>query len=254
MRVRVLGSSGIHPTADNPATGYLLDGSGAKIWLDAGTGTFAALQAAEDFTTLDAVVVTHGHPDHCLDLFPLHYALLLHPEGPKRLPLYCPEETWQTLSRFHGPKGPSDFDRLERTFDFHAISPESVVEIDGVHLTFTSTDHPAYTLAVRVQSEAGSLVYTSDTGPGVDLTDFARAADFLICEATYQKGALGKPVHLSAEQAGELAHAAGVGELALTHVAPWLDPAKSRDEARAAAQGISVSVARPGKVYQVRKP
>lgn len=253
MRVRVLGSSGIHPTADNPATGFLLDGAGAKIWLDAGNGTFAALQGAEDFTTLDAVVVSHGHADHCLDLFPLHYALLLHPQGPKRLPLYCPKETWQILSRFHGATDPDDFDRLDRTFDFHPISPKGTVDVAGVHLTFARTDHPAYTLALRATCDAGSLVYTSDTGPGVDLTSFAQDADFLICEATYQKDAMGKPVHLSAEQAGELAKAAGVGELALTHVAPWLDPAKSRDEARATAEGISVSVARPGKVFQIRK-
>lgn len=253
MRVRILGSSGVHPTADNPATGFLLDGAGAKIWLDAGTGTFAALQGVEDFTSLTAVVVTHGHADHCLDLFPLHYALLLHPEGPKRMPLYCPEETWEILSRFHGPKKADDFDRLDRTFDFHPVSADDAVEIEGVHLTFARTDHPAYTLAVRAQCDVAAVVYTSDTGPGVDLTEFARDANFLLCEATYQKDALGKPVHLSAEQAGELAHAAGVGELALTHVAPWLDPGKSRDEARAAAQGISVSVARPGKVFQVRK-
>lgn len=253
MRLRVLGSSGIHPTADNPASGFLLDGAGAKIWLDAGNGTFAALQGAEDFTTVNAVVLSHGHPDHCLDVFPLHYALLLHPEGPKRMPLYCPKETWQILSRFHGPKKGDDFDRLDRTFDFHSISPEAQVEIEGVELTFTRTDHPAYTLAVRAESEAAVLVYTSDTGPGVDLTGFAREADLLLCEATYQKDAMGKPVHLSAEQAGELAREAGVGELALTHVSPWLDPAKSRDEARSAAQGINVSVARPGKVFQVRR-
>lgn len=251
MRLRVLGSSGIYPTAENPATGFLLDGAGAKIWLDAGNGTFAALQAAEEFTALSAVVVSHAHADHCLDLFPLHYALLLHPDGPKRLPLYCPDETWKSLNRFLGPKAPDDFDRLDRTFDFHSTRDGQTVEIEGVRLTFTRTDHPAYTLAVRGESDSGTFVYTADTGPGIDLAPFVDGADFLLCEATYVKDNLGKPVHLSAEQAGELARRAGVGELALTHLAPGLDPTRSRDEARAAADGIAVSVARPGRVYQI---
>jgi ribonuclease BN (tRNA processing enzyme) len=250
MRIRVLGSSGIHPTADNPASGFLIDSSKAKVWIDAGNGTFAALQAAEDYLALDAVLVTHGHADHCLDLFPLHYALLLHEDGPRRLPLYCPQETWDILTRFQGPKKTEDFDRLDRTFDFHPLTEESKVELDGLTLTFARTDHSAYTLAVRGENDTGTFVYTSDTGPGVDLAPFVEGAEFLLCEATYQNDKMGKPVHLSAEQAGDLAQRAKVGELALTHLAPGLDPVKSRDEARKAAGGISVSVARPGRVYQ----
>lgn len=248
MRLRVLGSAGIYPTADNPSSGFLLDGAGARIWLDAGTGTFAALQAVEDPTALSAVVLSHGHADHCLDLFPLHYALLLHPEGSRRLPLYCPSETWRRLLRFHGK---SADDRLEQSFDFHAVDAGEKVVVEDVELTFQRTDHPGHTLAVRAACDAGVVAYTSDTGPGVDLVPFVRRADILLCEATYQRDHGGRPVHLSAEEAGALAQQAEVGELVLTHIGPQLDPARSREEARSTAQAIPVSVARPGKVYQV---
>jgi ribonuclease BN (tRNA processing enzyme) len=251
MRLRVLGSSGIYPTADNPASGFLVDGCGARVWIDAGNGTFAALQAVEDFTRLDALVLSHAHADHCLDLFPLHYALLLHTEGPRRMPLLCPAETWARLNRFHGTD--SAWDRLDRTFELRTLEAGARAEVGGIHLTFARTDHPAYTLAVRGDSDEGSFCYTADTGPAIDLAPFAQGVDFLLVEATYQKDSMGKPVHLSAEQAGELAQRAGAGELVLTHLAPGLDPNRSRDEARVSAEGIAVSVARPGKVYQINR-
>jgi len=227
----------------------LLEGGATKIWLDAGTGTFAALQAVEDFTQLDAVVLSHGHADHCLDLFPFHYALLFYPEGELRLPLYCSEPTWSIVSGFAAATG--GVDKLERTFDYHPIEETSEVVVGEVELRFQRTDHPIHTLAVRAASGDGCLVYTADTGPGVDLAAFARDADLLLAEATYQRAREGQPVHLTAEQAGELADRSGAGELVLTHLAPYLDSARSLEEARATAGNRSVSLAKPGKVFQV---
>jgi ribonuclease BN (tRNA processing enzyme) len=249
MRLRILGSSGLHPTAQNPASGFLLETGETKIWLDAGTGTFAALQAVEEYTRLDAVVVSHGHADHCLDLFPLHYALLFHPDGELRLPLYCPQETWRIVSGFTAAVG--GLDKLVRTFDFHPVDEGEEVAIGDVELSFHRTAHPLHTLAVRAGSHDGCLVYTSDTGPGVDLAPFARDADLLLSEATYQKARQGKPVHLTAEEAGELAERCGAGELVLTHLGPHLEPARSLEEARSTAGSRSVSLAKPGKVFQI---
>ena len=251
MRLRILGSSAMYPTPENPASGFVLDGGGAKLWLEAGTGTFAAFQAVERLGDLDAVVVTHAHADHCVDLFPLHHLLHTGAEGQRQLPLYCPQATWRALCRFVSAKGGEE--KLGRSFEVHPVSAGEVVEIAGLRLGFERTDHPPLTLAVRIDCEEGSFAYTSDTGPGADLAPFARDVDLLLAEATYQREQLGEPVHLSAEQAGELARSAGAGALVLTHVGPGLDPARSLEEARAAAKGIPVSLARPGKVFQINR-
>ena len=107
MRLRVLGSAGGYPAPDNPSTGFLLETGGAKIWIDAGHGTFAELQRLADFTKIDALVLSHGHADHCVDAFALHVALRYAPQGARdsRLPLYCPPGVRENLGRFLGEGG-----------------------------------------------------------------------------------------------------------------------------------------------------
>ncbi len=112
-------------------------------------------------------------------------------------------------------------------------------------------DHPAHTLGMRAETDAGTLTYSADTHIGADLAAFARGCDLLLCEATYQEGKMGGPVHLSARQAGEIARRAGVRELALTHVWPTFDPRVSVEEARAAAGDLPVHWATSGEVFDV---
>lgn len=256
MRIRVLGSSGIHPVADNPASGFLVETQETCIWLDAGTGTFAALQAMEDLRRVDAVVLSHGHADHCLDVLPFHYALRFHPEGPLELPLFAPQDAWNRLSAFLTGSG-TDRDpddgaaKLRRTFEFHPLEDGDRVSFGDLSLRFLRTEHQVPTLAVRLEDEDCSLVYTADTGPMEGLVELTRGADLLLAEATYQEGALGPPVHLSAAQAGDLAKRGEVRELALTHIGPGLDPARSREEARTEAGDVNVSLAKPNRVIQV---
>ena len=68
MRLTVLGSSGTYPAPSNPASGYLIESGGTRVWSEAEPGTFAALARCLDWDLLDAVVVSHRHPDHCMDL------------------------------------------------------------------------------------------------------------------------------------------------------------------------------------------
>src|SRR6185295_10006150 len=98
-------------------------------------------------------------------------------------------------------------------------------------------DHPAHTLGIRAETAEGTLTYSADTHTGADLAGFATGSDLLLCEATYQEGKVGGPVHLTARQAGDTARRAGVRELALTHVWPTLEPQISLEEARATAGG-----------------
>lgn len=251
MRLRVLGSSGIHPLADNPASGFLVETEAVCLWLDAGTGTFAAFQDTEELAKLGAVVISHSHGDHCLDVPPLHYAMRFRPEGPLRVPFHAPRDVWDRLSAFLAGTEGGSTDKLARTFDFQPAEDGDAVEIGDVRLSFQRTEHQVPTLAVRIEHGDKVLVYTADTGPGIDLAPFAQGADLLLAEATYAGERIGPPVHLSAAQAGDLAHRAEARQLVLTHLAPDVEPTQAKEEARKEAGEIGVSLARPGRVIQL---
>ncbi|HEY0514496.1 MAG TPA: MBL fold metallo-hydrolase [Thermoanaerobaculia bacterium] len=248
MRLRVLGSSGGYPAPGNPSTGFLLEHGEARLWIDAGNGTFAELQRLADFTRLDAILLSHVHADHCADVYPVHVALRYGVGGGLRLPLYAPPGTREILGSLLGPTGA---EQLAEAFDFHEVNAGDAIGIAGVRFTFLRTDHPAHTLAMRAETAAGTLTYSADTGPGADLAGFARGSDLLLCEANYQDARMGPPLHLSARQAGDTARRAGARELALTHVWPTLDPAVSLAEARQEAGGVPVRWAGPGEIFEV---
>lgn len=248
MRLHVLGSSGGYPAPGNPNSGFLLEHGDTRLWLDAGTGTFAALQGLMDFTEVDALVLSHVHADHCADVLPLYVAIRYGVAGGFRLPLFCPPGIRETLAPFFLERG---WEELGEAFDFKPIDAGDGIEVGGIRMTFLRTQHPAHTLAIRAETGEGVLTYSADTGPGVDLAGFARGSDLLLCEATYQEGKGGPPVHLSAAQAGETACDAGVRELALTHVWPTFDPEVSLREAREMTRGLPVRWAKPGEVFEI---
>jgi ribonuclease BN (tRNA processing enzyme) len=247
MHLRVLGCAGGFPAADNPNSGYLLEDGETRIWLDAGTGTFAALQPHADYERLDALVLSHVHADHCADVYPLHVALQY--EKNARMRLFGPPGTLASLGGLLDPEGEA---KLAEVFDFQTVDEGAEIALGGVRLTFQRTAHPIHTLAIRAAGQSGTVVYSADTGPGIDLVPFARGADLFLCEATYQNARQGKPVHLTASQAGETAHRAGAGALLLTHLWPTFDAKVSLAEARATAGTIPVHLARPGGVFPVR--
>ena len=253
MRLTILGSSGGYPGPNNPTSGFLLEHAGARLWLDAGHGTLSALQRIEDFSRLDAVLISHVHADHCVDLYALNVALRFHEQGVLRKRLYCPREVWERMPLLLGDR-PESEQIFEQTFDCHPVSAGDEIEVAGLRVSFLRTDHPNYCLAMRFESDEGVLTYSADTGPGADLAGFARGSDLLLCEATYQEGLAGAPVHLTARQAAETALRAGARDLVLTHVWPAFDPQRSVDEARAAASDLHVEWAAPGSVFEVRRP
>ncbi len=248
MRLTILGSSGGYSGPNNPTSGFLLEAGGARLWIDAGHGTFSALQRVADYTGIDAVLVSHVHADHCVDLYALNIALRFHEQGVLRKPLYCPLEVWEKVPLLLGDSAES----FRQTFDFHPIAAGESIEVAGVRASFLRTDHPNYCLAMRLETDEGILTYSADTGPGADLAGFAGGSDLLLCEATYQEGLVGAPVHLTARQAAETALRAGVRDLVLTHVWPAFDPRRSVEEARVAAGDVRMEWAAPGSAFDVR--
>jgi len=242
VELTVLGCSGSYGSpAGGACSGYLVRAGDATLWLDCGNGSFANLQQHVAPEELDAVVVTHGHPDHCVDLYGLHvlYRYGLERDG---LDVYAPEGVAEHLECLVGDWG--------GTFEWHAVGDGDSTSVRDVALRFSRTDHPPPTVAVEVAQADKRLVYTSDTGPGWSVDAFERGADLVLSEATYQHDDRRSPIHLSAREAGAAAAAAGARHLMLTHLWPRLDPVASVDEA-SAAFGHAVSLAAPHLVTHV---
>lgn len=237
LELTVLGASGSYAApASGPCSGYLVRAGPTAVWVDCGNGTLERLQRHVVAEDLDAVVITHRHPDHCVDV--LSFEVLLHyyrgfASGP---PVLAPAEVVEALSGL----SPS----IGEFFDWDMVTDGSERDIGDVTLRFSRTDHPPETLALEIGAGGKRLVYTSDTGPGWSAAVFGSRPDLLLAEATYQRGAEGDPVHLTAFQAGEMAAAVDARALMLTHVAPLLDPAASVAEAEEAFAG-PVSLAAP---------
>lgn len=239
MNVTVLGCCGSYPGAGGACSGYLVDDGGTRLWLDAGSGTMANLQTHVSLEEVDALVLSHEHPDHWQDLEGLVIALA-HVVGRAGFPVYAPAGL--RMRTYH----PS-----EPWLAWHEVTDGDRVEVGGVRLTFSRTDHGPETLAVRVDGAAGaSVAYSADTGPGWSLEALGPGLDLALCEATVPVSVEGRLQHLSARQAGASARAAGAGRLVLTHLWPTLD----REDARAVgaeAFGADVEVASTGARYSV---
>ncbi len=184
-----------------------------------------------DYDQLDAVVISHMHADHFLDLIPLRYAIKY---GPRRrtkpLPLWTPpggHAMLRAMTSAFANEGDGDF--LAAAFDVHEFNPERPLAIGDGTLRFAPTTHFIDAFAIRYQRNGTSVTYSADTAPDQRVVDLARNSNLFLCEATLLAGAdEGGNVrgHSSAAEAAQMAADAGVRCLALTHYA---QDATSRD-------------------------
>ncbi len=241
MDLWVLGANGTYPTVGRPTAGYLLSHQETRVWVDAGSGTFGSLLELMDPADLDALIISHMHVDHCADVFPLYHYLRFGPVERDPLLLFVPDGAIDRLAAFVDSGGGSHF-----VDAFDPVTPSAAaVEVGSITFRFGRADHPVPTLQVRADAAGRSLAYSADTGTGSELVSLARGANTLLCEASFQGTDKPAPHHLSATEAGEIARAANVERLILTHVMPTLDPQQSMAEAAALFRG-DVMVASPG--------
>lgn len=242
MELTVLGCSGSYGAPVGGAcSGYLVRAGEAVIWMDCGNGSFANLQQHVNPGDLTAVVITHAHPDHCVDIYGLH---VQYKYGLERncLPVYAPEGVEKTLEALVG--------EWSDTFDWKLVGDGDRATIGDAQLRFSRTDHPLPTVGLEIAHNDKRLLYTADTGPGWSVEVFDPGADLVLSEATYQHNDIRAPIHLSARQAGEAARAANARRLMLTHLWPTLDPLASVEEG-SDAFGHAVSLAAPHLVTHV---
>lgn len=229
LSVTVLGCGGTYAGPDNACSGYLVEAAGTRLWLDTGPGTLANLLRHRSLTEIDAIVLSHEHPDHWLDL-PVVRNVLHYVMDEASVPVFGTAGT-RTMAEalLDG--------RLEPALRWTTVTDGDRVEVGGIDLTFSRTDHPVETLAMRCRAGDTSLVYTADTGPGWAVAELGPDPDAVLCEATLDDGAAGSAPHLSGGQAGEGATRAGAGRLLLTHLLPGSDAERRREEAAAAFAG-----------------
>ena len=249
MRLHILGSNGTYPTPDRPASGYVVQHGDTLVWNDAGPGTFVELWDRFDLSDIDAVVISHEHPDHCSDLLSAYHALAHGPVRRPLLPVYCPAPVVERISGFvrAGEGHP-----LGATFDFRVVDDGDAVRVGDMGIEFRVTDHSVPTVGSRFEAGGRVLAYSADTGAEGPWSEIAEGVDFFLCEATYQ-GDLSDhqyKQHLTAGQAGQIARGRGARRLMLTHIPAHLDPANSVMEAERTFDR-PVALAVPGTSHDV---
>jgi ribonuclease BN (tRNA processing enzyme) len=241
VTLTVLGCSGTYPGEGGACSGYLVRSPGASLVVDLGAGTLANLQRHLALGEVDAVVLSHVHPDHWLDLPVLRNAMR-YVLGIGGLPVYGTAETWLMAEVIIG--------ELPPTMLWHNIDESSVVEVGDQVVRFSRTDHPVETLAVRVDAAGRSLLYSADTGSAWYPRETGADVDLMLCEASLQPDHEGQVQHLSARQAGKLARTLGAGRLVVTHVVPGVDAEAQLGMAEQAFGG-PVELATANRSYEV---
>lgn len=227
-QLTVLGSCGAYPEPGRASSGFLLEWDGWRAVLDLGYATLPRLLAHAP--TIDAVMITHEHPDHCVDLHGLFRIRYYGGENTK-IPLYCPPGV---LDRLAGLEPDVD---LADVFDLHPLP--GTYQAGPFELTGTLMPHHVPNAGIRLTADRTTVAYTGDTGPTPRLADLGRDADLYIVEATDRPGELARPVRnlLTSTEAGTWAQAAGARRLMLTHFWPGNDRAAACAAARTTFRG-----------------
>jgi ribonuclease BN (tRNA processing enzyme) len=247
MRLTVLGKSPAWPDAGGACSGYLVEDAGTRVLLDCGPGVFAKLREVVDYRAVDAVVLSHGHADHVLDVVPYASGLRFgpHPEGRVPRPaLHVPPGGAEGLAAL-ADAASMGREHVALAFDVREYDPEATLAIGPLALRFRAVPHFVPTYAVDVSGPGGRLTYGADCGPNEGLCELAAQTPLLIAEATLPEPDPEGAGHLTARQAGEHGRRAGARRLMITHLTDELSEAAAREAAEAGFGG-PVEVARGG--------
>ncbi len=251
MKLTVLGGSAASPNTGAGCAGFLVETESTTLVLDLGPGTLPELRRHTDFRTLDAVVISHMHVDHVLDLLALRHALAYNPvPAPAPIPVWLPPGGIDILTRATAPFDACDEpERFAATVRVAEYDPAQALHVGDAVVTFAPAVHYVPAWAIRVHAPgAADLGYTGDTGPAANLADFFAGVEILIAEATLLSpgdGPAAERGSLTAAEAGELAAASGAKTLLLTHMWEERDFAACREQAQRRFAG-RIEMAFPG--------
>ncbi|WP_377891376.1 MBL fold metallo-hydrolase [Alkalihalobacillus sp. R86527] len=212
MKVTVLGPWGGYPKAGEASAGYLVQKEGFNLLVDCGSGVLAQLQHYLPVEEIDAVIISHYHPDHIADIGVLYHGRLIQSKISKELP---------ELPIYAHPHNKEEFNKLSHE-PYTVAKPykeDEELKVGPFTITFLKTAHPVTCFAMRISDGEKDMVFTADSSYLKEFEEFARGADLLLCECNLYSHMDGSKMgHMNSIDAGTIAKAANVGTLMLTHL------------------------------------
>ena len=246
VRLTVLGACGAWPEPGQACSGYLVEHDGFRLLVDAGYAVVPRLLELVAPGQVDAVFISHGHPDHCADLNPLLRARALGDDPALPLPAYALPGALDAVLALDEPG------MLADAISLRELTPGTRLAIGPFDVRTCLLPHWVPNAGVRLAAGGAVLAYTGDSGPDPAITDLARDADLLLAEATSVSSVPpgSRAFASSAAQAGRAAAQAGAARLALTHLWPGTSHHAARAAAAAGYPG-QISVAAPGLTFDL---
>jgi ribonuclease BN (tRNA processing enzyme) len=262
VQITVLGKSPAWQDAGGACSGYLVEEDGYALLLDCGNGVFSKLRHYRDYVEVDAVLISHLHADHFLDLVPFSYALQYAPRQqpvavgephgtirPARPRLYAPTGAGDTFR--HIVESWGDEELIGRAFEVSEYDGPDSLSLGPFSVRFCEVPHFTRSFAIELAHTGGRFTYSADCAPNDQLVRFAADTDLLLIEGTLPRPErTGMRGHLTPSEAGEHGRRAGARRVVLTHFSDELDPDWARAEA-SAGYGGTVELAHEGAVYEV---
>lgn len=225
MNVTVIGCWGGYPKVNEASSGYLFEEAGFKLLVDCGSGVLSHMQNHIQPEQLDAVLLSHYHPDHVADIGVLQHALLIGRHLGKEistLPIYGHQEDETGFAAL-------TYKDLTAGQAYH---PSDKLTIGPFTVEFLQTVHPVPCYAMKISNHRQSVVYTADSAYQEEFIPFIKGSSLLLCESNFYSGMDGQSAgHMTSSEAGRLARLAGVNTLVLTHLPQFGDLRKLKEEA-----------------------
>ncbi|MGO1290438.1 MAG: MBL fold metallo-hydrolase [Brevibacterium linens] len=271
MRLTAIGTAGSFPGRGALASCYLIEtdeDTPTRIILDLGSGALSPLQETIDTDRLSGIVLSHLHPDHCMDMTGLYVKHCFNPKyfngdisdtGTIRTPVFAPAGAKERLFRaYYTDPGKSpvanggDDSDFDHAFEFTDIDHGSRHQIGSLTIESFLVDHPVEAYALRITDAAGKVItYSGDSDECENLVEAAKGADLFLCEAAFQEDRdTARGIHLTGKRAGRVAQYAEASALVLTHIPAWTDCSIVRGEAAGEYRG-PIELAKPGVTWTV---
>jgi ribonuclease BN (tRNA processing enzyme) len=244
MKLTVIGQWGGYPKAGEASTGYLLEANGFKLLIDCGSGVLSHLQHHIEATELDAVLLSHYHPDHVADIGVLQHALLIQyflGKNEGTLPVYAHREDQQGFNSL----------TYKDLMTAHEYTEDSTLSVGPFTVTFVKSKHPVPCYGMRIEADGKSLFYTADSAFREEFISFGQDADVLLCECNfYGDMDASNAGHMTSLDAGKLAQKTSARNLILTHLPHFGDLEQLMTEAKTIYSG-HVSLAKKDMVVEI---
>jgi len=225
---------------------YLVRSDDTAILLDLGQGAFPRLASLLDPAALDAILISHLHPDHFIDLVSLRHYLRWGPGAPRRARVLAPAGLDGRLDALHAEPGFS-----AGALDVERVVP-GVTRIGSMAVAAANVTHSTESYGFRVSRSVGpGLVYSGDCGQAEDLDPLIQPGDALLCEVSFGPGPVPPDTaHLDGPGIGALATRTSAGQVLLTHLLMGFDEKETVASVRAGYAG-PVALVQPGDRFTI---